>query len=356
MTQPTIGGDDGAPAAALTDALAGLVSEGTLDATQATAVSHAFRARLQADAVPGDEPGPGRPAWPLLLAELGGYIGGAFVLGAATILISDNWHRLGTPYRVTALAVPAVLLSAAAVATARTTPGGWRARPDREPAAGVASRRRLVSVLVSLVALLGGGAAAVFVDALVVDARHASGDWTAFAFAWTSLLIAVAAYGTCRSELLHTVLGMAVAASALASLRVTGGYGERSTGWTFVAVGIGWGLATLRGLLAERGLGFGWTGVLVFVGAELLTTTEQSVLGYAVLALLATAGFAGFTRGRSLTALVIGVATLAVLVPQAVIDATDGTLTSSGALLVVGLSIVGASALGFRLHRAPRDP
>jgi hypothetical protein len=147
--------------------------------------------------------------------------------------------------------------------------------------------------------------------------------------------------------------GIGAAAAAIASLRVTGWYGERSTGWAFVAVGVAWGAATLCGLLAERGLGFGWGGVLIFVGAELLTTTDPPVLGYAALTLLAVAGFAGFSWGRSLTLLVIGVATLAVLVPQAVIDATDGALNSSGALLVAGLSIVGASALGFRLHRAP---
>jgi multisubunit Na+/H+ antiporter MnhC subunit len=349
MTQPTSGEEDGAPERALAAALAELVSDGTLAPAQATAVGRAFRERRRHGVTAAGDSGPVRSPWPLLLAEIGGYVGGAFVLGAATILLSDSWHLLGTPARVAALAVPALLLAGACVATARSTPGGWRARADREPAPGVAPRRRLVSVLISVAALLSGGAAAV-----VVDAEHASGDWAAFAFAWSTLLIAGAAYLACRAELLHTVLGMAAAAAALASLRVTGGYGERSTGWTFVAVGVGWGVATLRGLLAERGLGFGWSGVLVFVGAELLTAAEPATVGYAVLALLAAAGIAGFTWGRSLTALVIGVATLAVLVPQAVIDATGGTLTSSGALLLVGLSIVGASALGFRLHRTPR--
>ena len=69
---------------------------------------------------------------------------------------------------------------------------------------------------------------------------------------------------------------------------------------------------------------------------------------------IACAAFAGFVLVRVVTLLVVGVATLAIAVPRGVIDATDGALGASGALLVVGLSIVGASVLGLRLH-SPRD-
>ena len=74
--------------------------------------------------------------------------------------------------------------------------------------AGTGSRRRLVSVLASVAAVLAGGATAV-----LVDAGHRNGDWTAFAFSWTSLAVAVAAYAACRIELLHTMTGIGVGAS-----------------------------------------------------------------------------------------------------------------------------------------------
>jgi len=51
---------------------------------------------------------------------------------------------------------------------------------------------------------------------------------------------------------------------------------------------------------------------------------------------------------------VVGVVALATVVPQAVIDYTGGALGAAGALLVVGLSIVGASVIGLRLrHEVP---
>jgi hypothetical protein len=368
MTQRKTGADDGAPGAALSAALTRLVTDGVLTTRQAKAVTREVRAQLRAReaSTTGGAPAGGTPAGAapvgrsltdadaerspltLLLAEIGGYVGGMFVLGAAAILLGDNWHGLTTTVRFAVLAAPALIMIAAAVTTARSTPGGWAPHPIGEPPSGVAPRRRLFALSTTVAAVLAGGAGAV-----LVDARGASGDWAAFAFSWIALAVAGVAYAFCRSELLHTALGLGVAASAVASLRVTGWYGERSTGWTFVALGAAWGAATLRGVLAERGLGFGWGGVLVFVGAELLVTADPKVLGYLVLTLLMATGLAGFARGRSLTLLVIGVATLAVLVPQAVIDATNGALGASGALLMVGLSIVGASALGFRLHRSP---
>jgi hypothetical protein len=54
--------------------------------------------------------------------------------------------------------------------------------------------------------------------------------------------------------------------------------------------------------------------------------------------------------------LVVGVVALATVVPQAVIDYTDGALGAAGALLLSGLSIVGASVLGLRLHREAAGP
>jgi hypothetical protein len=52
---------------------------------------------------------------------------------------------------------------------------------------------------------------------------------------------------------------------------------------------------------------------------------------------------------------------LATVVPQAVIDYTDGALGAAGALMLIGLSIVGASLVGVRLrstsrHRDRPDP
>jgi hypothetical protein len=47
---------------------------------------------------------------------------------------------------------------------------------------------------------------------------------------------------------------------------------------------------------------------------------------------------------------VVGVVALATVVPEAVLHYTHGSLGAGAALLVVGLSIVGASVLGLRLR------
>jgi hypothetical protein len=94
--------------------------------------------------------------------------------------------------------------------------------------------------------------------------------------------------------------------------------------------------------------------VIAFVAAQWLVLGSHGVpraAGYAVLAVLAVACFAGYLLERHTPVLAAGVVTLAVAVPQCVIDYTDGALGAGGALLVTGLSIVGASVLGLRVRR-----
>jgi hypothetical protein len=89
-------------------------------------------------------------------------------------------------------------------------------------------------------------------------------------------------------------------------------------------------------------------------------TAEGAWTGYLILALVAALRPAGYLRTRIVGLLVVGlvgVVALAAVVPEAAFHHTDGALSTAGALLVSGLSIVGAGALGFRLRRevAARD-
>ena len=148
--------------------------------------------------------------------------------------------------------------------------------------------------------------------------------------------------------------------------------GSRLPGRRFRAVGDkvpralstpgGWSVhaRAIKGILDERHLGLVSAGALFFVGAEMLTTdaaTERSwanVAGYILLSLLAAAGLVGYVRTRYVGVLAVGVIALATVVPQAVIDYTDGALGAAGALLLIGLSIVGASLVGVRLRSTSR--
>src|SRR5512142_2065744 len=81
-------------------ALDRLVAAGTITPAQAAAV----RQEVASD---GTAPGTrlARPTWTTVLAEIGGYVGGAFVFGAAAVLVSDNWKDLSTAARLAVLDV-----------------------------------------------------------------------------------------------------------------------------------------------------------------------------------------------------------------------------------------------------------
>ena len=120
----------------LEQALGRLVADGTLTGDQATAVTR--EVETLATQSLGTRPAAAqpvrdrsRPAWTALVAEIGGYVGGAFVLAAALVLLGPNWWRLGQGERLAVMAVPAFVLLAAAAAVLATTPGGWPVRHRR---------------------------------------------------------------------------------------------------------------------------------------------------------------------------------------------------------------------------------
>lgn len=320
----------------LRHALDRLVTSGVLTTDQAGAVRREVAAvRASGGAAPI------RPTWITVLAEIGGYVGGAFVLGAAAVLVADNWDSLPTATRPAVLDIPGALLLLAAWYVRRSTPEAGTGR-DAERGA----RRRMVSVFVTVAAaLLGTG------TGVILDELSTADEWAAASGFATALAVVGAGYTLFRGPLLHIATGVALLGTIESIVAATVLQEDVASGWAMVVVAVGWAAATLTHLLREREFGFGWAGLLAFTGGEMLVSTGMASGGYAVLVALAIAGMAGFVVLRAFTLLVTGVGTLAVVIPQIVIDVTDGTLGAAGALLVVGLSIVGASVLGLRLRR-----
>jgi hypothetical protein len=339
-------------------ALQHLVDNERLTAAQAAAVRAEF-AETAAELV--------RPPWAAVLPEVGGYVGGAFVLAACIVLAAPRWDQWTTATQITLLAVIAVLAIGGALAVIRSAPGGWT--PHRR--AGLGARRRLFTVLYVL-----GGAAAVGAAALIGGPTleygygPAPGERTA---ATTAAVLALVGYGLCRTAALH-IAGIATVAVAgqvwmtwaVQELYGTAGFRELAAvtvlvqSTFFAAVAVGWAVASLRGLLDERQLGLVSGGVLFLASAEDLASVYDrpilNALGYLMLAVLATAGLFGYLRTRYVGVLAVGVVALAIVVPQAILDYTDGALGAAGALLLVGFSIVGASLVGVRLRRSTEPP
>jgi hypothetical protein len=333
-------------------ALRHLVADARLTDAEADTVRAEFAAVTTA---------PERPPWAAVLPEVGGYMGAAFIIAAVLVLAIPRWDDFSRLGQVAILGIPALVFICTAVAVALSTPGGWsvHARPGGGP------RRRLVAVL-----LVIGSAAAV--GAVAVIAAPGRGDLAA---STAAAILAVAGYAFCRTPLLHV--------AALGSLAVTSRVwldwliptvfgdprpGERvvisgpemAIGLSFTVIAAVWALLAIKGILDERHLGLVSAGVLFFIGAEILATdtaTDRAWMngaGYILLGVLAVAGLVGYVRTRYVGVLAVGVIALATVVPQAVIDYTNGALGAAGALLLIGLSIVGASLVGVRLRSTSR--
>ncbi len=285
-----------------------------------------------------------------MLPEVGGYVGGAFVFAAALVLLGPRWDTIPRALQITLLAIPAALLIAAALVIALTAPDGWAPRAGAVPAA----RRRVVAVLLVVGAVLGAGAAAVI-------AGPDAADRAAFP---TAAALLLGAYTFCRTIVTHLALllssvltvatWIAWAAHQLAEIENP----SVAIGVGLTLLGLGWLIASVTGLLDERAVGVIAACAVIFAAAQILAnggeSTAAAAAGYLLLVLLAVGGLLGYVRTRMVGLLVVGVAALATVVPQAVLDFTNGAIGAGGALLLVGLSIIGASVLGFRLRHG--DP
>jgi hypothetical protein len=283
-----------------------------------------------------------RPTWTTVVAEVGGYVGGAFVMAAAVVLTGPRWSDFGTAARLAILGLPALVLLVAAAGVLATTAGGWPVHDRR----GAGPRRRLFSALALVVAGLAGGVTLVGVGD--------PGTWDAVLWTGTALGVLAVAYAACRTPLLH--VATAAATAALAQFVV--GTAMPDWRWTGVWIGVallgvaaGWLALTVTGLLDEAALGLTVAAVVAFVGGEVIALQDRYEWGgFLSLAVLAVAGLVGYVRTRHVGVLVVGVVALATVVPQGVIHYTDGALGAAGALLVTGLSILAASVLGLRLR------
>ncbi len=338
MTEPS-----GAPAlatpAATTDpavaaALSDLVADGTLDEAQAAAVAARLATARQAGGTTPERPqGGGR------LAEIAGYLGAALLLGAAALFLTSGWEELSETSRVVILAALAVVLLAAGGLVARSSGMPVRELGRRDESA----RRRLVSVLWTAAAASAAGSAGL-----------GAADWEAVAAGSAGLVVASLTYA-----LVPGAVGQ-LGAWAASVLLVTGLVyeigdvpGPSAYALALVAVGATGAVLGLARVLRPRELALATGSALAIVGAQLpvLDGGEHQWVAYALTAAIAVAGFAGHLSTRSWSVLGAGVVATTLVVPEALHDWTDGSVSAAGSLLVAGLTLLGASAVGLRLRR-----
>lgn len=325
---------DPAVAAALRD----LVAEGTLSEAQAARVADRLAVTV-AGPRPGTTPSPARGG---RLAEIAGYLGAALLLGAVALFVTNGWDDLSEASRVALLAGLAVVLLVAGELVALSS-----GKPVRELGRqGDSARRRLVSVLWTFGAASAAGAADLGVA-----------GWELVAASAVGLVVAAVTYAVVPSVVGQ--LGMWAASIGLVTGLVAEIGDEPDIAWyavALVALGGGWVALGLTRTVRDREVALATGAAIAVFGAQLpvFGGDQEQWLAYLLTAGVAAAGFLGYLSTRSWSVLAAGVVATTLVVPEALHDWTDGSVSAAGSLLVAGLTLLGASAVGLRLRREVR--
>ncbi len=280
------------------------------------------------------------------MAEIAGYVGGAFVVGAAALFFGTTWDQLAIGEQSAILIGIAVLLAGAAVGLVM---GAGSPAALRAPEESI--RLRLTSVL-----LTGAAASAAFgVGVLVGDAIANEG----LSVMMTALLAFVLMIGGYR--IAPTTAGQ-VGAAIAAFLAIPSGLSalesESSSsvplGLLVLALGAAWIVAAERGLwdevLSARAIGT----ALALIGAQIPIFDTNAWVGYVATAAVGAVAFWLYVGTRAWPYLAAGVVALTLAVPQALNDWAGGSLGAAGILLATGVTLLVAALLGLRLHHEGR--
>lgn len=330
MTEPTQPG----LAVRAPDELQGLVDRGVLTESQLTAVRQALR-----QGAPAQPPLRERVPW----AEIAGYLGGALVLTGAVLLIATSWNKLSELARSGLVGLFAAILLVAGVVAAGGPSKLWSARRSPQDA-----RLRLAGALLALGAVT---------TTIAVQVALPEGDrvWDLALAGGFGLLIAAAGYA-----LLPTVFGLA-ASMGLLLVTVLAGL-DTIVPLTALEVGLGLiGCGTLVAVpallrvLPHRLTGLALGAAVALVGAQQpLGDPGLELWAYALTFGLGVILLALYGWIRSWVPLVLGVIAIAVAVPEAIQDVTNGAVGGAAVPLIAGLILLVASGFGLRARKAGR--
>lgn len=291
--------------------------------------------------------GQATPAAPMRrrLAELAGYVGGAFVVSAAAIFLGVQWGALSAGEQVGLLAGIAAVLAVVAMAVVGTSSGGASAvRTGADPV-----RRRLAGALLTAAA----GSAAGALGVLVGETTSASDELAVALGFGTLAVLSMVGYAVAPTVVGQLGVALGAATAVPVALDAAGDSSSLSTGAWILALGVLWLVATERALWREvasaRVLGCG----LAVLGAQVLVfeTGDLQWVGYLALAVVAAAAFGAYVVRPAWPYLAAGVVAVTLVVPEALLDWTDNDLGPAGVMLVTGVTLLGSSLVGFRLRR-----
>jgi len=265
------------------------------------------------------------------IAEVVGYVGAAFALGALALLIRDDWSDLAVWARISLIAV----------LTLTALGSGAIVRSSRPSAAS----RRLVGVL-WLAGVIGSAWTTGILawDVLGVPERWIPSTVGAVALVIAAVLLALGGHIAVQLATLValgvTTVGTLVAVAPLEP-------GALTFGAMLVGGGATWALAGAGGWLGPRVSAEASGAVVMLVGAQVLTATAWPLSAQALASGLAGVLVALSVVGGRVHLLYIGAIGLFVSVPRLVFELFADTLGAPATLLTAGvLLIILAAGLG----------
>ncbi len=294
------------------------VAAGLLASDQALAIS-----RHEAAADVGASPAQRRAGWRPWLAEVVGYVGAAFALGALALILDDLWDRLtvGGRLALTGLLTALVIGAGAAVAPRSAAP-----------------LRRLGAVLWT-----AGVAGTAWSAALVADGLLGLPDpWIGPVTSGAALIVALVllALGGHAAVQLAALVATGVLAATLLDALAPLPPSPTTFGSLLVGLGAGWALAGAGGWLGPRRVAEVAGAGLALVGTQVLAAAPSPLPGlWLGLALAAALAALSVTTGRP-HLLLVGAAGLFISVPRLVFELFADTLGAPVTLLAVGLVLI----------------
>ncbi len=281
-----------------------------------------------------------------MLVEIAAYVGSALVLASVGLILAQLWDGFSDSLQVALLAMIGVLLAGVGVAASRIRGGYAELAAGRDEV-----RRRLTSTLLTAGAL----AVALAVShqaSLVVD--DFSSSVPSVLGGLTMLVLAAVGY-----RYAHSALGLVamIGAVVLVAVNVWRDDSPLTVGVTFLVVAVAWLALTEVPVFRERMVARSLGVALALWGAQtVLFDGGHDNLAYALTAAVAAAGFVLYLRTAAWPYLVVGVLGITLVVPEAVTGWTDSRLGPAGAVLVAGLTLLGASLAGLRARREVAEP
>lgn len=277
------------------------------------------------------------------MAEIAGYVGGAFVVGAAVLFFSQAWNDLGLAQQVGLLLGSAVVLALAGAGFVRAAGGRAMLGMPEE-----AVRRRLTSVL-----LTAAAACTAFGVGLLLDDALTNEELVMMLAALTAAALALVGYLVAPTTVGQLGTAYATFMAIPSGLGALGADDVSTLPFGLVVLGLGivWLVAAEQRLwhetLSARVIGCAFA----VLGAQLPVFDDPSWIGYLATALVGAAAFWMYVRTRAWPYLATGVVAVTLAVPEAVNDWFGGSLGAAGLLLAAGVTLLVAALLGLRLRQ-----